>query len=243
MVSLPWFLDIVTVLPEAKDKDVEGANKAVNVLLNYGQTPKTFAIVSPDKTKTTKYHIQFRKTRILRSVVTSGCDANVLKRCPVCLGILQCPVSLKQQESCASSFKKLLLCRSCAETLTRTRKQDPFTEKPLPPDFIEAQNEHESILAPIKVLCCYYQIGCEETMELRRLGKHLKECSFQPTPALKFEGVVTVKQQENEENVSNDTCIYLGKLKYVFTPWKHAVTFVIFRSIIPLRILLNKIFK
>ena len=206
VASLPWFLESVTILPEAKDKDTEGANAGVSVSLYYGQTSKAIEVVSPDKTTTTKYNVQFRKTRVLRAIVATECDAKILKRCPVCLGILQCPVSLKQQENEATSSKKLLFCRSCAETLTRTRKQDPFTEKPLPPDFIEDQNEHEKLLAPIKVLCCYYRFGCEETMELRRLGRHLKECSFQPTLALKFEGAITVEQQANEENVSNGTC-------------------------------------
>ena len=197
-VNLPWHLSSVTILPEAKDKDVIGANKNLDVFLHYGETLYKLEVMSPDKSFIKIFKIKFVKDKIIRMIAASNPSESMY--CPICLGFLHCPVSIKQNQE--SDQNRYIYCRKCLDTVTRTRKIDPVTESPLPVDFICEEYGTEKELASAKVFCCYKSLGCNEVIDLCNLGNHMKGCPMQPVVAPIKDEVVSERDLEKIEKVS-----------------------------------------
>ena len=196
-VNLPWNLESVKILPEAIDRDVQGANEYLEVPLNYGETLKIIEILSPNKTFCKRYVINFIKDRILRLLIPV-CDEGMLC-CPICLGEVHCAVSIKQEASFSS--KKVVSCKACMDMITRTRKINPFTDLPLSPSFIVNEQDIDTELSSLRVFCCYKGSGCEMTMALSKLGSHMSICGFKPILAQRYEGVITQNYVDEVEKV------------------------------------------
>ena len=197
-VDLPWYLPSVKVLPEAIDRLTGGANECEEVLLNYGNTQKALKIVSPDETRVKVYTIKFVKDKISRQITPKLHDSTIY--CSICLGVIHCSVSMRNEKTIEES-NKVIACKACVEMITRTRKINPFTEASLPVDFIVEEIEFERELATKRVFCCYKSAGCEEEMELSKLGTHMKGCGFKPIVAAKFDAIIPYNQAENPAKV------------------------------------------
>eukprot|EP00795_Rhopilema_esculentum_P002968 gene2968-1222_t len=214
-VNLPWHLSSVTILPEAKDKDVIGANENLDVFLNYGETLYQLEVMSPDKSFVKIFRIKFVKDKIIRMIAASNPSESMY--CPICLGFLHCPVSIKLNQ--ATDPSRYTYCRKCLDTVTRTRKIDPVTEAPLPIDFICEEYGTEKELASAKVFCCYKILGCNEEIDLCHLGNHMKGCPMQPVVAPINDEVVSERDLEKIEK-KNDVSTHL---KW-YCPAKHPNT-------------------
>lgn len=196
-VNLPWNLESVKVLPEAIDRDIQGANENLEVSLNYGETLKIIEILSPNKTFCKKYVMKFIKDRILRLLIPV-CDEEMLS-CPICLGEIHCAVSIKQVASFSPT--KMVSCKACMDMITRTRKIDPFTDIPLSSSFIIDEQDIDTELSSLRVFCCYKGSGCEMTMAMSKLGSHMSVCGFKPMLAQRYEGVLAQNHGEEVEKV------------------------------------------
>ena len=197
-VNLPWNLETVTILPEAKDKNIGGANDCLEVALNYGETMKVVETLSPNKACSNQYSIRFTKERIWRLI--NPVDDKEKVYCAICLGEVHCAVSIKQ--TIPSDLAKVICCKKCMDMITRTRKMDPFTEVPLAPDSVLDESDFDVHFSNIKVFCCYKHAGCEIEIELSKLGSHMNSCEFKPILAPRYEGVILQNQIENVEKVS-----------------------------------------
>ncbi len=187
------------MLPESKDKDVGGANAVINVDLDYGPTLTEFDVLSPDKSCSKTYKLKLIKAKILRATSTVDANQGTGMYCPLCLGILHCPVSLK---SLSPLKTKTLYCKECVENLIRTRKIDPFEDVPLQVDCVQEELEYAKAMSSFLVKCCYSQNGCTDEVTLKDLGNHMKNCQFQPFLASKFEGAIVKKQLHGDPKVS-----------------------------------------
>ena len=196
-VNVPWNLESVKIMPEAKDKKTQGANEFLEVSLNYGETVKVIQLLSPNKMVSKSYQVKFIKERILR-LVTPVDDKEML-HCPICLGEIHCAVSFKHISPLHST--KLFSCRSCADMISRTRKVNPFTEAPLSADFISEEGGIDEKLSSISVFCCYNGSGCEMKIELSNVGSHMNVCQYKPVPTTQYERIVSQNLSENQQKV------------------------------------------
>ena len=200
-VNLPWYLETVKVLLEARDKEIIGADECVEVSLNYGGTCKVIETVSPNKMSCKRYQMNFIKDRILRLVTPVSYYKAF--HCSICLGEIHCAVSFKREDT--SKSEKMTSCRACMDMITRTRKIDPFTDVPLSSDFMLVEKDIDSELSSIIVFCCYKSNGCEVSMKLSNMGNHMSSCEFKPLLDQQHERVTT-------QNLAD-------KLKKVFHPF------------------------
>ena len=196
-VNVPWNLESVKILPEAKDKKTQGANEFLEVSLNYGETGKVIELLSPNKMACKSYLIKFVKGRILRLV--TPVEYKEMLHCPICLGEVHCAVSLKQ--NAPQHSMKMYCCRSCVNMVTRTRRINPFTEAPLSADFISEERDIDEKLSNISVFCCYSDSGCEMKMELSNLGSHMDVCQYRPVLTSQYERIVPQNVSENQQKV------------------------------------------
>ncbi len=197
-VEVPWHVDKINVLPVANDKDTGGANTPIIVDLDYGSTICEFDISSPDKSRSKTFKIEINKEKILRTINAVNRESNIRLSCPLCLGVLLCPVSLRSHHT---SKTKVLYCRACIETIIRTRKTDPFDETPLQVDCIEVEDSHVKDLSSVPVSCCYSFAGCPDECRLKDLGFHMKQCTQRPVFASKYEGVIDKRLPQDDIKV------------------------------------------
>eukprot|EP00794_Sanderia_malayensis_P020467 gene20467-22483_t len=216
-VTVPWFANEVTILPESKEANVGGANKELTINLQYGMTHAEFTCTSPDKSASKTYSVNIVQDRIFRVIdtvlVASGNAAkndasgkNGIIYCPLCLGVLHCPVSLKSLNS-EKTTVKTLYCRQCIESVIRTRKIEPFDNLPLDTDCVQDVGiDQVKQLSSTEVQCCYSQNGCNAEITLKDLGAHMKSCPYRPSFIDKFEGVVAGVQLEGETKLETEAC-------------------------------------
>lgn len=197
--SVPFSCSSVEVSPVVADKKtavkVDGGESKETIVLNYGETVVEIEVTSPDASNKQTYTLLISRLKLPRPVKFSDEKQQSKFECPVCLGILYRPKSIKDSDP------KHVFCKSCIDELTRTSKQDPLDGSPLPGGWRTDEYDLDKELSSQTVLCVYKHWGCSETMKLCELGSHVKQCEFRPVILEKSGELVPTKELEEKSKV------------------------------------------
>ena len=197
--NVPFSCSSVEVIPVVADKKtavkVNGGDSKEHIVLNHGQTAVEIEVTSPDASNKQTYTLFISRLKLFRPVKFADEKEESKFECPVCLGVLYQPKSIK------NSDPKHVFCKSCIDELTRTSKQDPLDGSPLADDWRTDEFELDKELSSKMVLCVFKHWGCSETMKLCDLGPHVKQCEFRPVVVEKSGELVPVKELEEKSKV------------------------------------------
>lgn len=197
--SVPFSCSSVEVTPVVAYKKtavkVNGGESKETIVLNYGETVVEIEVTSPDSSNKQTYTLLISRLKLPRSLKFSGEKEQSKFECPVCLGVLYRPKSIK------NSDPKHVFCKSCIDELTRTSKQDPLDGSALTDSWRTDEYELDKELSSQTVLCVYKHWGCGETMKLCDLGSHVKQCEFRPVVVEKSGELVPAKELEEKSKV------------------------------------------
>ncbi|XP_002731401.1 uncharacterized protein LOC100373099 [Saccoglossus kowalevskii] len=176
--SVPFTQSNITVKPAAPDKktlvNVNGGDVAIPVPLNIGETSIDVTVTSADGSNTKVYSVIVSRKRLSRAVRFVDSKLSMKYECPICLGALYCPTSIK------GSDPKHTFCLPCINELTRTSKFDPLDESPLELDWKISECGLDKEMSSSLVHSIYAYAGAEEKMKFSELGTHIKESSHKP---------------------------------------------------------------
>lgn len=198
--SVPFSCSSVEVTPVVADKKtavkVNDGESKETVVLNFGETVVEVEVTSPDGSNKQTYTLLISRLKLPRPINFSDEKEQPKFTCPVCLGLLFRPKSIK------NSDPKHVFCKSCIDELTRTSKQDPLDGSPLVDDWRTDEHDLEKELSSQTVCCVYKHWGCCVTMKLCDLGSHVKQCEFRPVVVEKCGELVPAKELEEKSKVS-----------------------------------------
>ena len=196
-VNVPLSCSSVRVTPVVADKKtvvrIKGGESEGIVGLNFGETLVKVEVTSPDGSNQQTYSLLISRSKIPRAINFSEEKCQSKFTCPVCLGILYRPKSIKNY--------KHTFCKSCIDELTRTSKHNPLDGSPLERDWRMDQYEVDEELSSQTVFCVYKHWGCSVTLKLCDLGYHVKQCDFRPLVVEKSEELVPFKDLEEKSKV------------------------------------------
>lgn len=196
---VPFSSSSVEVTPSVADKKtavkVNGGGSKDPIPLNYGETVVEVEVTSPDSSSKRTYVLIISRLKLLRPIKFSGEKEQSKFECPVCLGVLYRPKSIK------NSQPKHVFCKGCIDELTRTSKQDPLDGSPLPDVWRVDEYDLDKELSSQVVFCVYKHWGCGEELKLCDLGPHMRQCEFRPVVVEKSEEIVPAKDLEEKSKV------------------------------------------
>ena len=198
-VNVPFSCSSVKVTPVVADKNavvrIKGGQSEEIVGLNFGETVVEVEVTSPDGSNQQTYTLLISRSKIPRPINFLEEKYQSKFTCPICLGILYRPKSIKNSEV------KDIFCKSCIDELTRTSKHNPLDGSPLERDWRMEQYDLDEELSSQKVFCVYKHLGCSVTLKLCDLGYHVKHCDFRPFMVEKSEELVPLKDLEEKSKV------------------------------------------
>ncbi|XP_068729619.1 uncharacterized protein [Montipora capricornis] len=202
--SVPFNFSSVEVAPVAADKKtavkINGRDSKETVYLNYGETLVEVEVTSPDGSNKQIYSLLICRNKIPGATYFSDGREQSNFTCPVCLGILHRPKSIK------NSDPKHVFCKSCIDELTRTSKRDPLNGTSLDNNWKLEEYDLDKELSSQMVFCVYKHWGCSVTVKLCELGPHVKQCDFRPCVVEKSEELVPVKDLEEKSKEACKGC-------------------------------------
>ena len=197
--SVPLSCSSVEVTPVVADKKtavkVNGGESKETIVLNYGDTVVEIEVTSPDGSNKQNYTLLISRFKLPRPIKFSDEKGQSKFTCPVCLGILYRPKSIK------NSDPKHVFCKSCIDELTRTSKQDPLDGSPLADSWRTDEYDLDKELSSQTMFCVYKHWGCSVTKKLCDLGPHLKQCELRPVVVEKSGELVPAKELEEKSKV------------------------------------------
>ena len=198
-VNVPFSCSSVRVKPVVADKKtvvrLKGGESEGIVGLNFGESLVKVEVTSPDGSNQQTYTLLITRSKIPRAINFSEEKYQSKFTCPVCLGILFRPKSIKNYDL------KYTFCKSCIDELTRTSKHNPLDGSPLERDWRIDQYDVDQELSSQTVFCVYKHWGCSVTLKLCDLGYHVKQCDFRPLVVEKSEELVPLKDLEEKSKV------------------------------------------
>lgn len=196
---VPFSCSSVEVTPAVADKKtavkVNGTESKEPTALKYGDTVVEVEVTSPDVSNKKTYVVVISRLRLPRPITFSDEKQQLRFQCPVCLGILYRPKSIK------GSDPKHVFCKRCIDELTRTSKVDPLDGSPLADVWRMDEFELDKELSSQQVFCVYKHWGCNAEVELCDLGSHLQKCDFRPVEVEKSGEFVPAKDSEEKSKV------------------------------------------
>lgn len=196
---VPFSCSSVEVTPSVADKKtavkVNGGESKDPIILNYGETVVEVEVTSPDVSNKRTYVLIISRLKLLRPIKFSDEKQQSKFKCPVCLGVLYRPKSIKDSQP------KHVFCKGCIDELTRTSKQDPLDGSPLPDVWRVDEYDLDKELSSQVVFCVYKHWGCGEELKLCDLGPHMKQCEFRPVVVEKSAEIVPAKDLDEKSKV------------------------------------------
>ena len=174
---------------------IKGNESEGIVGLNFGESLVKVEVTSPDGSNQQTYTLLITRSKIPRAINFLEEKYQSKFTCPVCLGILYRPKSMKHYDV------KHTFCKSCIDELTRTSKHNPLDGSPLKRDWRMEQYDVDEDLSSQTVFCVYKHWGCSATLKLCELGYHVKHCDFRPFVVEKSEEMVPLKDLEEKSKV------------------------------------------
>ncbi|XP_066282667.1 uncharacterized protein [Branchiostoma lanceolatum] len=178
--TLPCHVSSLTITAKAPDPKagvkVCGLTPDTPVQLNVGETQVDVEVTSPDGSKQQVYTISVVKEPMGRFVKLADPKLALQLECPVTLGPLYRPISIRESDP------KHTYSAPCLDVLTRTSKQDPLDESPLPTEWRIVDFDVDKKVSAAVVSCIYTHAGCTEQMKYAELGAHAKDCQHKPKP-------------------------------------------------------------
>lgn len=199
---VPFTCSSVEVIPGVADKKtvvtVNGGESKDPIALNFGETVVQVEVTSPDASNKRTYALVISRLKLSRPIKFSDEKQQLKFECPVCLGVVYRPKSIKESEP------KHVFCKGCIDELTRTSKHDPLDGSPLVDLWRVDEYDLDKELSSQAVLCVYKHWGCCEELKLCELGPHVKQCEFRPVVVEKSAEMVPAKDLEEKSKVKND---------------------------------------
>lgn len=196
---VPFTCSSVEVIPSVADKKtavkVNGGESKDPITLNHGETVVEVEVTSPDASNKRTYVLAISRLKLSRPIKFLDEKQQSKFECPVCLGVLYRPKSIKESQP------KHVFCKSCIDELTRTSKQDPLDGSPLADVWRVDEYELDKELSSQTVSCVYKHWGCGEELKLCDLGPHVKQCEFRPVVVEKSGKMVAAKELEEKSKV------------------------------------------
>ncbi|XP_078590119.1 uncharacterized protein LOC144870215 isoform X2 [Branchiostoma floridae x Branchiostoma japonicum] len=178
--TLPCHVSSLTITAKAPDPKagvkVCGQAPDTPVQLNVGETQVDVEVTSPDGSRQQVYSISVVKEPMGRFVKLADPKLALQLECPVTLGPLYRPISIRESDP------KHTYSAPCIDVLTRTSKQDPLDESPLPSEWRIVDFDVDKKVSAAVVSCIYTHAGCTEQMKYVDLGAHAKDCQHRPKP-------------------------------------------------------------
>ncbi|KAI8486858.1 hypothetical protein Bbelb_353660 [Branchiostoma belcheri] len=178
--TLPCHISSLTITAKAPDPKagvkVCGQTPDTPVQLNVGETQVEVEVTSPDGSKQQVYSISVVKEPMGRFVKLADPKLALQLECPVTLSPLYRPISIRESDP------KHTYSAPCIDILTRTSKQDPLDESPLPTEWRIVDFDMDKKVSAAVVSCIYTHAGCTEQMKYGELGAHAKDCQHRPKP-------------------------------------------------------------
>ncbi|XP_033123589.1 uncharacterized protein LOC117122192 [Anneissia japonica] len=168
-------LKVTAIAPDKKTSvKVNGTTSEMEVNLNVGETTIEIEVTSIDGSNTQLYVIDISRKWFPQMVILDDPNLAIKFECPVTLGPLYKPVSIK------GSDPKHIFSEPIIELLTRTSKLDPLDETPLESDWKLAEQKLDNELSLVTVKCIFSYAGCTEKIKFSKLGNHIKNCTLKP---------------------------------------------------------------
>lgn len=196
---VPFSCSSVEITPAVADKKtavkVNGSESKEPTALRYGDTVVEVEVTSPDTTNKRTYLLVVSRLKLPRPIEFSDEKQKLRFQCPVCLGILYRPKSIKDSDP------KHVFCKCCIDELTRTSKVDPLDGSPLADIWRTDEYELDKELSSQQVFCVYKHWGCGVEVKLCDLGSHVLQCDFRPAAVEKSGQLVPTKDLEEKSKV------------------------------------------
>lgn len=196
---VPFSCSSVEVTPVVADKKtavkVNGSESKEPTALNYGDTVVEVEATSPDASNKRTYVLIISRLKLPRPIKFSEEHHRLTFQCPVCLGVLYRPKSIKDSQP------KHVFCKGCIDELTRTSKQDPLDGSPLASVWRIDEYDLDKDLSSQMVFCVHKHWGCGAELKLCDLGPHAKQCEYRPVAVEKSGEVVPAKDLEEKSKV------------------------------------------
>ena len=198
--SFPFSCSSIEINPVVADKKatvkVNGNDPKIPLVLNYGETVAEVEVTSPDESEHRRYRLTVSKVKLPRPVRFVDKNEQGKFTCPICLGVLHRPKSIKDRDP------KHVFCKRCIDERTRTSKQDPLDGSPLAGEWCLDECDLEKEMSSRLVHCVHKHWGCSERVKLSGVGEHVRHCQFRPVVVEKSGELVPAKDLEEKFNVS-----------------------------------------
>ena len=129
--------------------------------------------------------------------------------CCICTNVIKDPVMCENEH---------IFCKSCITTHLTNSQTCPTCMQPLTVQTLQpASRGIRNLLSELKILCEFFDRGCENYVELGDLKRHVAECGFAPVVCSNEECQLEVNKQDllqhvcERRQVKCHNCLELGR--------------------------------